>query len=222
MYYRLSYISTLDSPVFPGETKYELLPNLSIDKGDVANNFRFTINNHFGTHMDAPKHFNNEGLPITALPLESFIFESPQLIDVPKGEKEFITADDLKTHAEKIKSADLLLIRTGFAKIRITNPDRYAGKGPAVGVDSAQYLIENFPSLKAIALDIISVGTYDFPKEAEKAHQYLLGKFTEKFICIIEDACFEEIAGKHLKRVIASPILVQGLDSAPVMVIAET
>ncbi|MDO4231949.1 MAG: hypothetical protein Q4D19_07450 [Lautropia sp.] len=53
-----------------------------------------------------------------------------------------------------------------------------------------------------------------------KAHQTLLGKFSQNYICIIEDMMLAHIDKGHLKRVIAIPLRVKGVDSGQVSVLA--
>ena len=94
-----------------------------------------------------------------------------------------------------------------------------------MSADAAKYLMENF-KLKAIAIDWISLAnpavTRNPMDDGHIAHDYLLGKHTDHFTLIIEDACFEEIAGKKVERVYGIPLILgMGIDSAPVTMIAE-
>jgi hypothetical protein len=62
MFRTLSYPLNKDAPVWPGNPAaaqteaYE-----SIAKGDVANTTVLHLFSHSGTHLDAPKYFNNLG-----------------------------------------------------------------------------------------------------------------------------------------------------------------
>jgi hypothetical protein len=54
------------------------------------------------------------------------------------------------------------------------------------------------------------------------SHRYMLGHYHDHFTCVVEDACFEGIVGKKLKRVYTIPLLVgMGVDSGPVTMFAE-
>jgi kynurenine formamidase len=196
-------------------------PTSAIKNGAVCNVFIITLMNHFGTHFDAPNHYIDSGLKISELPLETFFYEKPLLLEIPKSFEEFVTIADLKPHETELKNADLLMIRSGFQKVRKSRPLDFAAKGPAVGSDAAKYIMDNF-CLKAIAVDWISLASVPHTDDGDIAHHYLLGKYHDHFTCIIEDATFEEIAGKKIKRVTALPLLTgMGVDSGPVTVIAE-
>ena len=55
-------------------------PVKSIQGGDSANVFRITMENHWGTHVDAPYHFFDDGRKITDYPPEFWVFKSPDTI----------------------------------------------------------------------------------------------------------------------------------------------
>lgn len=225
MLIRISHVIDKAMPMWPGVFSCDFQADISLERGDRANAYIIRMTNHFSTHVDTPAHYIADGLNISQIPLECFFYEKPLLVDIPKSEEEFVLADDLRKFESEIKDADLLMIRTGFTKYRTTDPDLYAAHGPAVSSDAAKYLMENF-KLKAVAIDWISLanpaGTRKPMDDGHIAHDYLLGKHTEHFTLIIEDACFEEIVGKKLKRVYGIPLIYgMGIDSAPITMIAE-
>ncbi|WHH60367.1 cyclase family protein [Petroclostridium sp. X23] len=221
MYKCLSYQINGDDPKWPGNPELSFQRYESIAEGDIANTYKMSLFNHNGSHMDAPKHFNDSGLKISELPLEKFIYEKPLLIDVPKSFGQLITIEDLKPYESEIKQSDVLMIRTGFSANRGSEPERYTSEGPGVSSETAKYMIENFSNLKAIAIDWISLASYAHMQDGCLAHEYLLGKFTENYICIIEDVNFDGIEADQIKRVFSIPLFIKELDSSPVTVIAE-
>src|SRR5690606_33580536 len=102
-----------------------------------------------------------------------------------------VTREDLEPFSEEIKEADLLMIRSGFSEIRKTDPDGYAAEGPGFTGDSCKYLMDEFPNLKGVAMDWISLASYTSIEEGILAHQYLLGMFHDHHMVIIEDLNFE-------------------------------
>lgn len=220
-YQYLSYPLDVNDPGFPGEPTLSLETCTSTDKGDVYNSSKIHLFNHFGSHFDAPRHFNPKGVTITELPLSQFIYEKPLLIDIPKKSGEMIEPEDLRPHLAEIQQADLLLIRTGFEQVRKNNPQEYAHNGGAVSIQCAEFLIENAANLKAIGFDFISLASPSHPDHGMKAHQVMLGMFSPNFICIIEDLTLEAVDKTNLKRVLAMPLRVKGVDSAQVTVLAE-
>lgn len=219
----LSYPISAESPGWPGNPSFKAEPFSQIAEGNSANTYMIHLFNHFGTHFDAPRHYNEKGKKIAELPLESFIYEHPLLLDIPKGSGEKILKEDLVPHAEKLVGCDLLLLRTRFAPKRISDPDEYAKKGPAVGSSAAKYLVENFSdSMKAIAVDFISLACPLDTQDGDLAHRYMLGDILGKYICIIEDVCLEHFPSADVSRVFAIPLFFTGVDSGPVTVFAES
>jgi arylformamidase len=223
MYKLLSYPIYENDPGWPGNFKAEITENSSIAKGDIANTYMIRMLNHFGSHMDGPRHFNDDGARLSELPLSTFIYEKPLLLDLPMGELGSVTAADLQPHAERIRTADLLMMRSGFAAMREENPEAYAQRGPSVAEDACRYLIDEHPQLKAIAMDWLSLATPSREEETVRSHQILLGKYREgRFICIIEDLNLQGLEPTQLHKVIALPLFMEKADSSPVTVIAET
>ncbi|WP_040976680.1 cyclase family protein [Necropsobacter massiliensis] len=220
-YQYLSYPLDINDPGFPGEPTLSLETCTSIARGDIYNSSKIHLFNHFGTHFDAPWHFNPNGLTITELPLDQFIYNHPLLLDIAKCQGEIIELSDLQPHLMQILQADLLLIRTGLEKVRSENPQEYAANGCAVSIQAAQYLIDYAPNLKAVGFDFISLASPAHPEHGVKAHQIMLGTFSANFICIIEDMQLAGLSSTGLKRIFALPLRINGIDSAQVTVLAE-
>ena len=221
MYKRISYTLTTRDRAFPGAPTMHIQPFKKKKKGDLLNTYQVTLFNHFGTHMDGPNHFNGNGRQLYEMELSRFIFERPLLIDIPKGEGEKVLAEDLLPYGEKIKEADLLLIRSGFGGMRQTDSKVYSERGPAVSSQAARYLVDHFPALKAIGMDWISLATPLDMEDGIRAHQILLGAEGDGPILIIEDLDLRGLEDERLERVYALPLFVEGIDSAPVTVVAK-
>ncbi len=221
MYKLLSYPICKNMPTWPGSSSVDLTPNSSIDKGDVAYTYTIHLFNHYGTHFDAPLHFNKNGLPISELPLNTFIYNSPLLIDIPKQPGEKVEPADLEIFADKILNCDLLMIRTGFWKNRMEEPDVYEKNGPAISSRTAKWLLDNFLNIKAVALDFVSLASYSDQNDGNLAHQIMLGTFHQHYICIIEDVNMADLPADGICKVAAIPLFVEGVDSCPVTMWAE-
>lgn len=136
-----------------------------------------TMNEHTGTHMDAPAHFAVGVWRIDEVPLDRFwgravIMDMRPYIRHPNYS---ITAEDIKSWEEKtgirIGRGDIVLIYTGWARYWGTYKtwDEYwntIGKGfPGLSPDAAKYLVSK--DIKGIALDTLSVDpppqAIDFP-----------------------------------------------------------
>ncbi|HEY1366429.1 MAG TPA: cyclase family protein [Gaiellaceae bacterium] len=217
---RLSYDIHPDHPVWPGNFTYRWEPASSIAAGGVANHGVIRLGNHFGSHLDAPNHFNDEGRKIAHVPIDRFVYERPRLVDVPKGERELVERAELEAHADAVAEADLLLVRTGWGAAR-GDPSRYASEGPGVSPDACEYLIEQ-PGLKAIALDCISLASYHrLDPEGIDAHRILCGVGRgDRYVIIIEDVDLAAYPA-DARRVYAVPLFPAFADSSPCTVFAE-
>lgn len=209
--------------VWPGDPTLSVEHIISTDRGDVCNVYYMHLVNHFGTHVDGPRHFNPEGPPLAQLPAERFVFHSVALIDLPASAGELITADELVAALPAGVLPELLMLRTGFGEVRATEPERYASHGPTLAPAAARLIVEEMPSVGAIAIDSLSVGSPDSPEENVAAHRLLCGcgRADGRYVLIYEDVRMDHLDGSPL-RVLGLPLTVLDLDSAPVAMAAET
>ncbi|MBC7287237.1 MAG: cyclase family protein [Armatimonadetes bacterium] len=216
----LSYAVGAGTPVYPGDPVAVVEERCSID-GDGYAAYVLHLSNHCGTHVDGPAHFNPMAPPLSALEPEAFVFAHPLLLDIPKGADELIGPDEIDDQVGN-RRPDLLLIRTGFSALRATDPTQYASHCPGLSAAAAQFIVEKASSVRAIAVDTISAGPPAAPEESFAAHRYLcgVGRTDGRFVLIYEDARLDHLAVSPV-RVWGLPLMVEGLDSAPVTMIAE-
>ncbi len=214
---KLSYDLGINTPLYPDTPPIQITQHKSIIKGDSSNSFMITFSNHSGTHIDAPKHFWQEGKSINDYSINDLIFYHPMIADCPKKPTEVIEIDDLK--ALPSDDTDILLIRTGIYTYRQKDPETYSYKNPCVSPKLALYLRENFPNLRAIGLDSISVASRSNRSLGKETHQILLDetRFDGPALLILEDMDLSRDI-KRIKELIVSPLFIDGVDSAPVTV----
>lgn len=223
MLIKLSYNLSEHTPFYSSLPKPKLDQIYDLAKGHACNSYYFTSSNHAGTHVDAPRHFNPSGRAITDYALDEFFFHRPALLHVPIQDEELI----LPAHLEPAISsaspdADILLLRTGWGLHR-NDERRYVDHGPGFGPAAAELLMEQFPALRAIAMDIPSVSALSHDTEGAEAHRVFLGCtwYAHRPILLIEDAHLPADL-PALQRVTLMPWLFDGLDSAPCTLFAET
>jgi len=219
VYIKLSYNLSRATPVYVGGPPVKIRQESNIEHGDTSNVFCIEVVNHTGTHVDAPRHFSVNGKKISEIDIENFFFQKPVCVDLPKNESELITSTDLEPYALEIAKADFLLIKTGFAKYRNTDMERYCHKNPGFSVEAARYLINNFGNLRAMGMDTISFAATRYPEEGIEAHKILLNN-PEKPLLLVEDLNLE-FPLKKIKRVMVIPLFVEEFDSSFCTVIAE-
>ncbi|MCL7395678.1 MAG: cyclase family protein [Thaumarchaeota archaeon] len=217
MFILLSHKLSTTTPAYAKGPGLTLKPLKQITKGDSSNSYLIEMPNHLGTHIDAPRHFDPFGHAIADYGIESLTFRRPLLLNIPKQDSELIMSEDLEAYKEKIAESDILLIKTGFQRFRTSDPERYSMHNPGLSSDAASYIVKNFPKLRALGLDTISLSSVDHREDGRLSHKILL---SGRDFFIIEDMDLSKLF-ESPKMVIVLPLYIEGIDSAPCVVLAE-
>jgi arylformamidase len=223
MFRLLSYPLAEDAPVWPGNPPAAQTEVYSaIASGNLANMTVIHLFSHSGTHLDAPRHFNDDGPAAVEVPINRFIFFKPLVIEVPRPDGGMIHRGDLEPHAGRLRGADLLFLHTGWSAMREADPQRYANENPMLHPDGARYLMKEFPNILGLAIDAPSIGAPNHIPETVETHQVLtgVGRTDGRYIIILEDLRIDPDLGKAL-RVYAWPLFIQGSDGSPCTIVAE-
>ena len=224
----LSYPLGESTPPYGDNPPVRITHLAEIESGDVANWLELTTINHSGTHIDAPFHFNLEGKRLTDLDINDLRFDAPLLVDLPKHDGELIRADDLQPFADKLKSTDLLLVRTGWAQnYRQQEPGRFGRNAPGFASNAGNFLLDE-TSVQAVAMDIPSAaspvaGTAN--DEGLEFHRIVLGTGKaphERYVLLIEDVKLDpDLSLQGNERIMVVPLWLENADAAPVTMILE-
>ena len=218
MYIRLSYDQSENAPYPDGLWPAKIEHNYDMAKGKISNVYTITLCNHTGTHIDGPNHFGKNKKKLNQFDISSFVFNKPLVLDISKEDGQIITANDLQAHSQAIRDCDLLLIRTGFGKIRPGDSSRYRDYSPGFAASAAQYIADEFSTLHVIGMDTLSFACPKQFDEGIKAHQILMNE-CERDIFLIEDMNLDcDLSA--LKQVIVAPLFCEQVDSAPCTVLA--
>lgn len=216
---RISHPFKAGAPGWPGNEIFEVAKVRSTERGDINNSCIVRFHEHYGTHFDAPFHFNGEGPSISQLPFDYFFYQRPLLLDIPKEDHQRYEPEDFQPFEDRLASCDFLMLRSGFERYREVDPERYQMRTPSLSPACAAYLVEKFAgTLKTIALDFISLGSpSDTSGDPRLTHCNLLGCGGAGFICAIEDAHLADVpADATLKAAASIPLLMDEVDSGPV------
>jgi arylformamidase len=187
--------------VYPGNPEILIEPQQAISKGAGANVSRITFGSHTGTHIDAAKHFFDDGQTIDQIPPEKFVGPAV-LIAFDEPDRASVGAEDLKKHA--LDGQKRVLIRTRNSK-RLSNPEFDVGY-VFLAPDGAEYLVSI--GVELVGVDYLSIE--QFHSGHHKTHRTLL----EKDVVIIEGLSLSEPEpGRY--ELICLPIKLEGLDGAP-------
>ncbi|MCD8197079.1 MAG: cyclase family protein [Lachnospiraceae bacterium] len=226
MLMELSYLFAGDEPKWPTNPNDHYVWETSTRRGCANNASTITHHMHNGSHVDAPRHFTKDGLTIDQIPVENFYYEAPLTLNIPKAKGERIRKSDLEPYAEQMKKSDILLVYTGYADLRYTNPQAFIDDFPCWGADACTYIRKEFPSIKALAMDVLSVDSaVSGDAEGFPAHHALLDlneANPERTLLIFEDINTKKLFeyGQTPKAICAFPVRFTGLEAAPVSMVA--
>lgn len=220
MYKYLSYPLTEMMPAYGShKEKLKITSIKSLNNGGTCQVFNFELQNHWGTHVDCPAHFFLNGDKVSDYPPQFWHFKSPQLINVHLQQEQVLTDINLQGDPknEINNNTDLLLIRTSWSNLRGT--DIYSSKNPGLSPQLGFNLRNNYPNIRAIGIDIISISPYTNKELGILAHKAFLDPQGSGHPLLLIEDMFLPLEIDKYKEVIALPLIVEGIDSAPLTII---
>ncbi len=177
--------SFFQAKVYPGDPapRMELIRRMEI--GDTCNLSAVYAGAHTATHVDAPRHFVQDGVTIEALPLEPFY-----------GPCSLITVDGLITGED----IDAML---RYAQKRVL----FRGEGKAFLTQSAAFALADAGVL-LVGTDALSIGAYG---DEEEPHQELLSAG----VPLLEGLDFSCVPKDGEYTLCAFPVKLNGMEGAP-------
>jgi arylformamidase len=174
---------------------------------------------HNGTHIDAPRHMVEKGIPIDQMPVSQFIKEGV-LINLPgKGPNSVVTVKDVAESGVEIRPNTIVMINTGWT-------DRMWGKAgfweqmPYLERGVAEYIANK--GAAGLAIDVFPEkplwrGVKLDPGEVWIANHLAL---MQKNLPLIQFVTNLSQIGNNRFIVVAMPLAIKGGDASPVRVIA--
>jgi arylformamidase len=211
----LSYPLSSVIPVYGGSASIDITQIKSIESSDSSNVFRFVLENHWGTHVDCPAHFFHNGKKVTDFNADFWLFSNPQIISVKANPGQIISKENLE--ADINYDTDLLILKSGWGKFR-GDPVYYL-QNPGIDPDLGFFLRKQYPSIRAFAMDWVSLSSYEHRQIGREAHKVFLNPSVEgNPIMIVEDMYLPDEV-KELSSVCIAPVRIEGIDSAPCTII---
>ena len=192
-------------PVFPGDPPLRIEPVAALARGDAGNVSRITMSTHSGTHLDPPRHFNDNGLSVDQLPL-SLLVGNALLAEV-KGTKAIGRAE---LEQLPLKGEERLLLKTDNS--RLWDLPGFSGDYSHLTPDGACYLVET--GIKLVGIDYLSVECLDGDGEV---HRFLL----DNGLVILEGLNLNGVAAGSYE-LICLPLKIRGGDGAPARAILRS
>ncbi len=167
VFYELSHEWGHYSPVFPGYRDIEVRRVATHAAHGVLSQHVVTVM-HNGTHLNAPLHLAQGGLGVGEIPLAR-LFGNGVVLSIPKGEWEYVEAEDLARAEPAVEPGDIVLINTGWHH-RYGDDMEYFGHGPGMSEGAAEWLAER--EVKFVGID---TATIDHPLATSlaQAHRFI-------------------------------------------------
>jgi arylformamidase len=183
---------------WPGDTPYEFKFVARLRDGASCNVGKLTSSIHFGTHLDAPYHYNENGATIDALPPDVFI--GPARVFHAPG-RDLLTREIFQ--GLDGRATPRVLVRTNSCDDKTVFPPRI----PTVAPDIPEWLGQQ--GVRLIGLDVPSVDQVD--SKTLPIHHAL----DAANILILENLDLRQVpAGFY--QLIALPLKIAGADGSMV------
>lgn len=190
-------------PTYPNNTPFTLEAIKRIARGDSSNVSTLHMSAHSGTHVDAPRHFSDDGVGTEALALEMLVGRT-RVIEVTT--RKAITAEDLSSF--NFSDDVRVLIKTHNS--RLWGSPEFHTDFIGVAESGAKHLVEH--GIKVVGIDYLSVEAYKAP--GAPAHHVLLGAGT----IVIEGLNLRDVE-PGIYDMYCLPLRITGSDGAPARVV---
>lgn len=185
---------------YPGNPPIEISPQQAIAQGGSSNVSSVAFGSHTGTHVDAPKHFFDDGTTVDALPLD--VLMGPAMV-VSFGD-EVMAVGEAELRLHELKGHTRVLIATRNSKF--IRQREFVRDFTYLAPDGAAYLASL--GVRLVGIDYLSIE--QFHSGHHRTHRTLL----ERGIVIVEGLDLSATPmGPYELRVL--PLRLAGLDGAP-------
>jgi arylformamidase len=200
--YDISLSISPNLPTWPGDPGLKLERFESMDKGAHYNATLISSSVHLGTHVDAPRHFLNDGSTVEQLSLEvltgpCYVTQLPDGIDA-------ITAEVLD-RTEITSEMKRVLFGTSNSHYWAKGETKFQTDFVAITEDGAEWLVER--NIKLVGVDYLSVAPYS---ESIPTHRVLL----KAGVVIVEGLNLSNIM-RGFYNLYCLPLKIAGSDGAP-------
>ena len=200
--YDISLTISPDLPTWPGDPVLELDRFSSMEQGAQVNVTKISACLHLGTHVDAPRHFIQDGRTVEQLPLE--VLTGPcYVVQLPDG-VEAITAEVLD-RTEIPTDTKRVLFGTSNSHYWAKGESQFQTDFVAITEDGAEWLVEK--GVQLVGIDYLSISPYS---ESIPTHLVLL----QAGVVIVEGLNLSNVM-RGFYDLYCLPLKVAGADGAP-------
>jgi kynurenine formamidase len=210
----MSKLIDLTAPMFDGAPTMPMDPKLSITWHCNLETLGYNLSRlitslHQGTHMDAQKHFYNDGETIDQIPLERLVVKAVRLDLTSKKPDTPIVPADLAPVETYISQGINVLLHTGWDK-KFPGQEFFSGF-PYVSKELADWFVEKKVGL--VGMDMPTPNGYDW----KYVHVKMLG---ERIVIVEGLANMEQLPLDTVFTFFSLPLKLEGRDGSPIRAIA--
>ena len=202
-YYDISPRLDPRTPAWPTDPPVEFEPFKSLAEGGSSNVTKLTLGTHAGSHVDAPRHFSDNGLSVDELPLDVLIGE----VSVLEVAGEVIDRRALDVAGFRPRTERVLF--------KTSNSALWSGAGfqrgfVGIAASAADFLVA--AGVKLVGIDYLSIEAEH--SDGAPAHQ----RFLDNGIVVLESIDLSAVPpGEY--ELLCLPLRLAGLDGAPARVV---
>ena len=175
-------------------------------RGDVMNVTAITMCSHFGTHIDAPRHYLADGTTVDEI--------KPEILIGPCKVVEYLYREHIPAsfiNELNLDGVSRLLIKT--LNSRFLRNTEFREDFFALLPEAASILVEK--GIKLLGMDGYSIGPFD-PSLGQPVHQIFLSAGLDQ-VAIEEVDLLDVTPGDY--ELLAIPLRLSGLEAAPARVL---
>ena len=206
MYIDITFPISKKLPKWPNSVGYNYNWHLSMPSS--GNNLSsFSIDTHYGTHIDAPLHFINDGMPVNDIPLSKF-FGKVYVLEAYGHE---VITDSILENYNIPEDCTKLILKTDNQIYWHNNLIEFQEDFCSIDSSGASWIIER--KIDFIGIDYLSIQRYS---DGPQTHQILL----ENNVLIAE--CLNlEFVEQGFYELFCFPLKLFGLEGAPARIILK-
>lgn len=204
----LSMAITSVTPIYPGDPKPEIHPAATIES-DGYNVSQLNMGSHTGTHVDAPYHFNKDGLKIDEVGITSFLGTGLVINVTGKEPGAPITLDDIHPYLDQLAPGIIALFHTGWSNFA---KEELYYTHPYVSIEVIEEMLAR--GIRTFLIDALNIDPPDASSFAGHEAITKINGIIGENITNIEGIDFPS------PFIITLPLRLKGLDGSPVRAVA--
>jgi arylformamidase len=186
--------------VYPGNPEIDITLQQAVAKGAGANVSTIRFGSHTGTHVDASRHFFDDGQPVDQIPLDRLI--GPALLVSFADDVRSVGAAELKAH--DLRGRKRILLRTRNSAL--LSQKEFVKDYTYLAPDGAEHLVDL--GVELVGIDYLSIE--QFHSGHHKTHRTLLAKSV-----VILEGLDLSVPAPGEYQLICLPLRIEGCDGAP-------